>query len=252
MGGTGAADAWFPSHFRRTAGTAGNLTLYCLPYAGGSAALFRPWLNAPPAGLSIVAIQLPGRRERLHEPPTTSARAMAERLGQALLPRLDGPFALFGISMGALIAFELAHWLGRRAVVPAHLFVASYPSPRRTLARQPVHGAPDEVVVKALRELGVTPPEILADKEMLELLLPTIRADLAVTETYAYADRGRLPVPITVFRGITDVHLPPDAADEWRWETSGGFAVATADSGHFLLPEHGEQILQRIAITLVP
>jgi surfactin synthase thioesterase subunit len=248
--GTPGRSAWFQSPPPAAADVVDHHTLFCLPYAGGSAAIYRPWRRAAPAGLAVVPVQPPGRHERWVEPPVTSAESMAEQLGTAMLPLLDGEYSLFGISMGAVVAYELAHWLTRQGRPPAHLFVASYPAPHLPRTAPRVHDSPDGTVVALLAALEVTPPELLADQEMLQLLLPTIRADLAVTETYVRHEREPLPLPITVLRGDTDRHLPADAAAGWSRETSHGCTVVVFDGGHFLLRDCAAAVFALVTETI--
>nr|BFE56233.1 alpha/beta fold hydrolase [Dactylosporangium thailandense] len=221
--------------------------VYCLPYAGGSAAIYRPWRRQAPPGIAVVPVQPPGRRERFEEPPLTSAVAMAEQAGAAILPTLRGPYSLFGISMGALVAFELAHWLSERGRPPVRLFVASYPAPHvpRTLPR--VHDSPDSTVVELLSALRVTPPEILASEEMRNLLMPLIRADLAVTETYVPRVREPLRMPVTVLRGVDDPHLSEDSARAWSALTEAACTVERFDAGHFLVHERPAEVMRLLA-----
>jgi medium-chain acyl-[acyl-carrier-protein] hydrolase len=236
-----ARGVWFPQLSVPSPASSARTRLFAVPYAGGSAGVFKRFERRLSGHVDVVAVQPPGRRERLGEPPLRSATEMAEHLGRAMLPLLDRPFALFGISMGALVAFETARWLRRLGRPARHLFVASYPGPRWPPRRPPVHGAPDAVVLAVLGELGLTPPEVLADREMLDVVLPLVRADLAVTETYSYHADAPLDVPLTALYGRDDGMLPPAAVARWGWETTAAFRTVDLDCGHFLLTERPDE-----------
>ncbi|MEU2608434.1 thioesterase II family protein [Streptomyces albus] len=242
---------WLPSLRAGPQPAPEETALFCVPYAGGSTALYQPWWAACPKDVRVVPVQLPGRMERLREKPLRSARSIAEQLGEAVAATGARRFALFGISMGALVAFETAHWLTAAGLPPAHLFVASSPGPS-LLRSTPgtIHTGPDEELVAVLRRLGTTPPELLADTEIRQLLLPVLRADFAVTETYVYPRREPLVSPLTVLWGDEDRYLDEAVVDAWRQETCGQVRVRRFASGHFLLPERSAELLGLVRAAL--
>ncbi|MGW6202604.1 thioesterase II family protein [Streptomyces sp. NPDC055089] len=242
---------WVPSLRNSPRLRPDELALFCVPYAGGNASLYRPWCLPPPAGVRVLPVQLPGRMERLDERPLRSARELAAGVGQAVLASGSRRVALFGISLGSLVAFEAAHWLTDAGLAPEHLFVASGPGPSapRPLTRH-VHMGPDEELLDMVRALGVTPPELLADPEMRQLLLPVMRADFAVTETYTYERRVPLSSALTVLYGTKDPGLSPGAVDAWRSETGARFRVHRFPYGHFLLPAYARELLDLVRDSL--
>lgn len=226
------------------------MRLVCLPYAGGSATLFQDWQADVVEAIEIVPAQPPGRRERAAEDPHVGAGSMAQELCDALAPLLDRPLALFGVSMGALVAFECAHRLAAAGVPPQHLFVASYPAPHLPSTRPPVHGRGDADVLAVLAQINGGAATALADGELRQLLLPTIRADFAVTETYVYAQRPALDVPLTMLRGRDDASLSPAAAAAWAAETSRSFQLVELAGGHLFLHDARAALLGVVSARL--
>ncbi len=224
---------WFG---RNEPGQGAAFRLFCLPYAGGSAAAYRDWHDLAPPGIQVCPLELPGRGGRILEPPMTGLPQLAGALAEALAPHLDRPFALFGHSMGGLLAFELTRTLRRRRrPLPAHLFVSAAAAPDVPRTRPPVHQASDADVVGELRTLGGTPRELLEDEELMSLMLPTIRADFAALETYRYRPEPPLPVPLTVLGGADDALVPPTDLAGWRRQTDVDAGVRLLPGGHFFL-----------------
>lgn len=225
--------------------------LFCLPYAGGSAASYRDWHALAPDGVQVCPVELPGRGGRFGEPALTRMRPLADALTGALAPYLDRPFAVFGHSMGGLLAFELTRTLRRRGLrLPAHLFVSAVAAPDVPRARPPVHHATDAQVVDELRLLGGTPPELLDDKEVMELMLPVIRADFSVLETYEYRPGPPLPVPLTVLGGADDPLVPVRSLDGWRRQSAAGARLRVLPGGHFYVSPAASDVMALIAETL--
>ncbi len=167
-----------------------SLRLFCFPYVGGGALIFRTWPNSLPATAEVCPVELPGRGTRLKETPFTRLLPLVQALAQALLPHLDKPFAFFGHSMGALISFELTRQLRRLyGLVPLHLFVSAHRAPQLPDPDPPIHTLPEAEFMEELRCLNGTPKEVLEQPELMELMLPILRADFALCETYIYAKR---------------------------------------------------------------
>lgn len=229
------AYSWVP--IRGAAAGEVRLRLFCLPYAGGSATAYLRWKAALPAGVELCAIELPGHGTRLRQPPSTRIEALVEALATGLREELDRPFALFGHSMGGLLGFELAHELQRRhGVSPVHLFVSAARAPQLALPEADrLHQLPDPELLDALRRLDGSPAAALDNAELMEIMLPVIRADLAACETYQYLERAPLPCPITAFAGSADPLASPAEVDQWRRHTGSGFTLRTLADGHWYL-----------------
>jgi surfactin synthase thioesterase subunit len=225
--------------------------LLCFPYAGAGASVFRSWRPALETWLDVGAVQLPGREARIREPAFRRMTPLAEALSDVLQPWLRAPFAFFGYSMGALVAYELAHRLREaRRPGPRALFVAASAAPRRVPRPDPLHPLPDDEFKAALRDLEGTPEEVLAHAELMELLLPTLRADFEVCETYVLAEREPLDCPIVAFRGERDASVPADALEAWRPLTRGAFRAVAVAAGHFFLASHAAELQRRVRETL--
>jgi medium-chain acyl-[acyl-carrier-protein] hydrolase len=242
---------WF-LRFKRFS-TPPQARLFCLTYAGGGASVYRLWQQDVPNHVEVVAIQLPGREGRLREKPFSSIGPLIEALAPELGPRVDLPYAIFGHSMGSLVAFELTRALRRRGLtLPRHLFVSARRAPHVPLADVPLHTLPDSAFVEAInRRYGGIPDAILAEPELLELFIPIMRADMAVLESYAYSEEPPLPVPITVFCGEGDKEIAVAALDAWGRHTSAAFDVRTFSGGHFYLNAH-RQALTRAITDILP
>lgn len=224
--------------------------LLCLAHAGGSSLAYRDWGAWAPSWLGVRPVELPGRGRRLTEAPLRRMRVLAGALASVIERREDGPYALFGHSMGALVAFEVTQLLRARGCRgPRHLFVSAMAPPQSGRGRAgALHTAPDEVLVERLRTYNGTPPEVLANDELLALVLPTIRADFEVLETYL-PNLAPLDVPVTVFGGRDDPLVSPADLMGWRTVASmSGLRVFTG--GHFYLADQGRAVVDAIASTL--
>jgi medium-chain acyl-[acyl-carrier-protein] hydrolase len=213
---------------------AARLRLVCLAHAGGGGSVLRPWSVRMPAGVELCAVQLPGREARFGEPAITRMRPLVAALAEGLAPELDRPFALFGHSLGALLAYELARCLrDTDRPGPVHLFASGSAAPHARPPRTPVHALPEAEFIAELRRRGGTPPAVLEHAELMQLLLPTLRADFAVSDTYEFTPGPPLACPVTAFGGAEDASVAPPEVERWREVTSGPFAGRVLPGGHF-------------------
>jgi medium-chain acyl-[acyl-carrier-protein] hydrolase len=211
--------------------------LFCLPYAGGSANAFRHWGRHLPADVELVCVQYPGREDRAGEPLPISLQALASALADAMSSRFDDrPLAVFGHSLGALVAFELCRELRRRGALPLHLFVSGACGPRiNAHAASPRHLWPESEFVEELERMGGTPPELLRERELMRFLLPTLRHDLGLVDTYACVDEAPLPIPIDAIGGLDDGQVERHELAEWAREAGAGFRMTMFAGDHFFL-----------------
>lgn len=206
---------------------------------------------AAQAGIEVCPVQLPGREQRHHEQPYSRISALVGALADVLGPYLDRPFALFGHSMGALVAYELARQLRREGRPgPAHLAVSAMRAPQLPDPEPPLHWLPDARLVERLRTINGTPPAMLDDPETLALYLPALRADLALVETYVHASEPPLDCPITAFGGDADATVPPDALAAWESRTQAGFALETLPGDHFFVNQSRTELLAALTRSL--
>ncbi|WP_336317607.1 thioesterase II family protein [Streptomyces lavendofoliae] len=220
---------WFVS---KSSGGPTRLRLLCLPYAGGSASVFKGWEHHLPAGTAVMAVQLPGRADRWREEPLTDLEVIADTLCELFQVHVDEPFAVFGHSMGALIALVLARKLSRKhGREPVRLFFASCnaPLPERPL---PALGRLDDAGLRAqLSALGL-PDEVLADEELMEITLPLVRADLHVADAYLDRSPERLHCPVTAFHGADDPLVSGQDMAQWARTTRGPFTLRSVPGAH--------------------
>ena len=220
-----------------------RIRVFCFPYAGGGISSYRRWTALSDARLEFCAIQLPGHEDRYAEPAFTRLSDLIPPLAAEIAPHLGSPFAFFGHSMGALIAFELARELRRSGLpTPRHLFVSARRAPHLSRVRRTLHTLPDWELKAELRGLDGTPPAVLENDELMELVLPILRADFAICETYACAPADPLEVPIAMFGGADDEETTRDEIDAWRQHSRQPGQVRMFPGGHFFLHEHGAAI----------
>ncbi|HWB98560.1 MAG TPA: alpha/beta fold hydrolase, partial [Bryobacteraceae bacterium] len=192
--------------------------------------------------------QLPGREGRIREAPYTRMAGLLDPLLLALQPLFDRPFAFFGHSLGALIAFELTRELARRnAPGPVRLFASARRAPHLPHSRRPIHHLPAGDFIRELKAYKGTPGVVLDDADLRALLLPMIRADFAVNETYTYAAGPLLACPISGLGGVEDDHVNPHELAAWKQETQGGFSIRMFPGGHFYLRDRRLELLKVIA-----
>ncbi|MBV9786550.1 MAG: thioesterase [Chloroflexi bacterium] len=228
-----------------------QLRLFCFPFAGGGASVFRAWPAEVIPQIEVCPVQLPGRENRLLDPSFTRVSAVVEALAPILLPYLDLPFAFFGHSLGGLISFELARLLRREyGKAPAHLFVAGCAAPQIADPHPPIYNLPDPEFVAELRRLDGTPEGVLQQPELLQLLLPCLRADFEMGSTYGYVADEPLACPISVFGGLSDPEISRADLEGWREHTQAKFVVRMLPGEHFFLLTTRAQILQMIALDL--
>ncbi len=215
-----------------------RVRLFCFPYAGAGALIFRTWSDALPADVEVCPVQLPGRGTRLMERPFTRLSPLIEALAQGLAPLLDMPFAFFGHSLGTLVSFELARRIRKQyGVHPVRLFVSAGRAPQIPYRDPSIHTLPDKEFLAELRRLNGTPSELLDHEELMEIMLPILRADFALYETYVYSTEPPLNCPISAFGGLQDHKVKDSDLEAWRAQTSVSFSLRMFPGDHFFLKQ---------------
>jgi surfactin synthase thioesterase subunit len=226
------------------------MRLFCLPHAGGGATAFRTWNAALPPSVQVCPVLLPGRETRRSEPAYHDFSELADAIARELQPWLDIPYAVFGHSMGSLLAFEWVRRLRREGrPMPVWLFLSGRRAPDSAPDGSPLlHPLPDPEFLERLTALyqGI-PQEILREPELMDLFLPILRADIAVVESYRFQEDDPLDCPLTVFAGSKDASVNWDQLLAWNRQTRGRFAAEILPGGHFYLHD---PLLQTISATL--
>jgi medium-chain acyl-[acyl-carrier-protein] hydrolase len=240
--------SWFERYPRPEA----TLRLLCFPYAGAGASVFQHWPNQLPASVEVWAAQPPGREHRIGESPLRTVDALAEQAVAAGGPAFDEPYVLFGHSLGACVVYEIARRLRATSRPdPLHLIASGRRAPHleSVLDRPPMHTLSDEEFIERLRELDGTPAQVLADEQMMELLLPVLRADTEAAETYD-VDEASLPeisCPVTALGGTDDTYIPREHVAGWAQTTSGSFDLEMLSGGHFFIDDRSEAVTDLVA-----
>jgi surfactin synthase thioesterase subunit len=236
--------AWWPAPEPRPHAP---VRLFCLPYAGGRASMFRSWPAGLPASVEVRALALPGRERRHVEAPLDDLETVITKTADALEPLLDRPWALFGHSMGAILGFELACALRRRgAPAPLLLVVAGHDAPQFVIGGGEIHLLPDAALADELRRLAGTPPEVLADPEVMALLLPSLRADFRICETYVASSGEPLDVPLLVLDALGDDETTAAGIAGWARHTTAAVTHVTLPGNHFFVHHAERALLQAI------
>lgn len=227
------------------------MRLFCFPYAGGGASLFWRWADHLPGSTEVCSVQLPGRGNRAVEEPRTRLLPLVEEMAGALYPYMDRPSVFYGHSMGALLCFELARELRRRyGFEPAQLVVSGCSAPPVINCKQ-THHLPDDLFIEHLRELNGTPAELLDNHELMQLMLPVVRADFAALETYEYGEGPPLGCPITALGGLQDDTVSGDDLRAWREQTTSSFAARMLPGDHFFIHSAEGRVLQVLSRELL-
>ncbi|MBB0228020.1 thioesterase II family protein [Streptomyces calidiresistens] len=221
----------------------------CVPFAGAGASVFRPWVPLCGDGFDLAAVQLPGREQRFAEEPHRDAARAVEGLLPEVLERVSGagPVVLFGHSLGAVLSYELAHRLVAIDDVDlAALVVSGSPGPW-TRRENGASGLADEEFLARVKEFAGYRHDALEDPEMRELLLPTLRADVEMHESYVPGSDDPLPAPIVSVRGTTDVLVDVEQAMEWSKATSRDFRFVEVEGGHMYPIDNPEGLIRVLA-----
>jgi surfactin synthase thioesterase subunit len=223
--------------------------LFCFPFAGVGPSAFRGWSQSLPETVEALYVHLPGRESRLREASIPDVPTLAAEITDAIAPFADSPFALFGHSLGGLIAFEVARTFRRRGLsTPVRLFASACRAPHLLSPFAPLQNLNEDDLLRQVNERydSSVPKEVLENAELRELLVPALRADFAALETYQHTPQLPLDCPLTVFGGRHDRTLAGDALEAWSLHTSKDFRLRLVDGGHFFLQSERRRLIDDI------
>lgn len=225
--------------------------LFFFPYAGGAPAVFTKWCADLPSHIEGIVVHYPGRGSRFNEPTIKDMPRMVADLAQNIQPLLDKPFAFFGHSMGAWIAFELArHLRTQHLQTPRQLFISACGAPQLPDLNQKIHQLPDDEFLNELDKLNGIPAE-LKNPEVMSLLLPIVRADFQLVETYEYRSDEPFDFPIFAFGALDDPRVNRKRIEAWSIHTKAKFVSQFFPGDHFFIHEAREHILNLIIREIV-
>ena len=227
------------------------LRLFCFPYAGGGTVTYRAWVHSLPDTIELALVVLPGRETRLSEPPFRQAAPLVHALSSALQPHLGKKFAFFGHSMGAIVCFELSRHLRRfSGVSPSHLFVSGRAAPQVPDRSTPTYNLPEPQLIQEIRRLNGTAEELLDKPEFTNLILPALRADFELVQTYAYLPESPLDCHITAFGGLNDEDITSDDLAAWKEQTKRRFSLHLFQGDHFFINPQRPHLLKTLQAQL--
>lgn len=223
-----------------------RLRLFCFPYAGGGTAVFRGWADRLPPEIEVRVAQLPGRESRLREPPFTSIHRLAAALAEAFTS--DKPFATFGHSMGAIVSFELARLLRNDyGLEPRQMIVSGCRAPQLNLTTKTTYDLPEQEFIEELVALNGTLRDVMEHPELMQLLIPSLRADFEAVQTYSYTPAPPLSSPLTAFGGLTDPEVTLEDLEGWGEQTLCDFKVRLLPGDHFFLHSSPAEFFQALS-----
>jgi surfactin synthase thioesterase subunit len=228
-----------------------EMRMFCFPYAGGGSLIYRAWCDLLPPDVEVCSVQLPGRENRLMETPFKSIGPLIKELERVMFPYLSKPFVLFGHSMGARIAFELARALRRHyRIEPAHLFVSGSPSPQAPPDDPLSYNLPEKEFIEELRRLNGTTMEVLDNPELMQLMLPLLRSDFELVQTYSYTPGAPLDCAITAYGGLRDIEVTREYLEGWREHTNSSFNLRMLPGDHFFVNHCQRALVESVAMEL--
>ena len=222
-----------------------RVKMFCFPYAGGSASIYRSWSDALGETVEVLGIQLPGRENRLFEQPIDRVQTAVEQVATNIQPFLDKPYLIYGHSMGAIVGFELARYLQQTApLAPSHLILSSYRAPHLPNRHERIHQLETPQFLSKIESLNGASPIFFQDQELIQLALPMLRADFKLHETYTYVPDTPLSCPMTVLGGTDDSRISEEELSGWEQHTTNIFSLHMLTGGHFFIKTHPDKLFE--------
>lgn len=241
---------WVVRHL--TAGSP-TLRLFCFAYAGSGASAFRSWAALLPPWIELCAVQLPGRENRIGEPLRHRLADLVIEAADGMASLLEPPFAFFGHSLGALLAFELCRTFRRAGgPLPERLLVSAHVAPQLAYMRRLLYKLPDPELLQELRRYDGTPEAVFANAELVQLLLPVVRADFELLDTYTYTAEPPFEFPISAFAALDDTEVRFQDVESWLNQTLGTFTFRQFPGGHLFLQTAARDLVEDVCSDLRP
>ncbi len=229
-----------------------TLRIFCFPFAGGGASIYRGWGKLFGSKVEVCPIQLPGRENRFSEPAFKEARALAQALASQLQLYSDKPFVMYGHSMGALVAFELTRVLQANGMtMPEALILGAHRAAHLPRTRETLYNLDDKAFIDRLQRFGGFPEEVLASADLLQFLMPTLKADFTLCDTYVYTEQEPLNCPIHIFAGAADPEAPPSVMEAWCQHSNTDTQMHIFQAGHFFIRSDLERVVDTLK-TILP
>lgn len=221
--------------------------VFCFPYAGGSAAVYRTWNIDFPQEIEVCAVEIPGRIQ-LRTPPAQNLPELIDAILPDMEVFLDKPFVFFGHSFGAIIAYEVAkRFQQENKPLPEHLWLSSRRAPQLPLNQASTYQLDDEAFIEAMqRQYNAIPPQILNEKELLNLLLPILKADIRINEMYVGELNPVLNIPLTIMHGLQDNSISREQLQQWSAVTSASSEILVFAGGHFFIDAERKSLTRKI------
>lgn len=230
-----------------------QLRLICFSYAGGGTSAFREWVDLICDDVEIIVIQMPGRETRFVEPLATNLTDVVQEIAINIAKLSPVPFVFFGHSLGSLIAFEVTRLLVNKNLnTPERLLLSGRRAAHLPLGRPPYHLLDDDALIEKITTLGGTTEEIIANKDLMDLILPIIRADFALHDTYQYKSGQTLNVPIHVFGGEQDIATSVENLSAWQRHSIQPIELNILKGGHFFIDSARQELMQLVNDALEP
>ncbi len=226
--------------------------LFCFPHGGAGVGAYREWPGNLPPGVEVCTVEYPGRDSLISEPPITELSLLVEGIVAAISPCLYEPYVLFGHSVGALVAFELARALSKHRQTPKLLVVSGHQAPHLSSQREPIHDLPDDEFLEEIKSFDPLESALVHSEELAELLLPALRADIKLHEDFKLKQLPKLTIPLAICGGLDDPEVSREELAGWARHTTEGHLLQLFPGGHFYLRESRAELLQMISELLKP
>ena len=243
-------DVWFFCNKPKSGAT---MRLFCFPFSGGGASVYRSWPDTMSEEIEVRSLQLPGREARYNETIETDINTLVKNIVKAFESYQDKPFAFFGYSLGALLAFEVSRELRKQNMkLPNHLFIAAMRAPQTPRVHPPLSSLPDEEFLQKIDYYYQPQDEAWNNPDLREIFLPVLKGDIALSDNYTYQDDIPLPCPIDVFAGEDDRGVPLALTQSWSEQTSTQMNHHVFKGGHFFINTSLNEIQSLVLKALQP